>query len=103
MFPVDIELERTLRSLRNLGDTQGENINEYQGQKRTQPFEEQMLQFMGDNKRLLNLYEHKLAELEAFKSNTDFSNKHKCFTKEFGNTGWVVGIDLTERDQECFP
>ena len=29
-----------------------------------------MLQFMGDNKRLLNLYEQKLAELEAFKSNT---------------------------------
>ena len=31
---------------------QRENRNEYQGQKRTQPFEEQMLQLMGDNKRL---------------------------------------------------
>ena len=30
-----------------------EGRNEYQGQRRTQPFEEQMLQFMGDNKRLL--------------------------------------------------
>ena len=49
---------------------QGENRNEYQGQKRTLPSEEQMLQFMGDNKRLLNLHEQKLAELEAFKSNT---------------------------------
>ena len=29
-----------------------------------------MLQFMGDNKRLLNLHEQKLAKLEAFKSNT---------------------------------
>ena len=29
-----------------------------------------MLQFIGDNKRLLNLHEQKLAELEAFKSNT---------------------------------
>ena len=29
-----------------------------------------MLHFMGDNKRLLNLHEHKLVELEAFKSNT---------------------------------
>ena len=28
-----------------------------------------MLQFMGDNKRLLNLHEQKLSELEAFKSN----------------------------------
>ena len=34
------------------------------------PFEEQMLQFMGDNKRLLNLHEHKLVELETFKPNT---------------------------------
>ena len=30
---------------------QDENINEYQCQKRTQSFEEQMLQFMGDNKK----------------------------------------------------
>ena len=29
-----------------------------------------MLQFMGDNKRLLNLHEHKLSKLGAFKSNT---------------------------------
>ena len=36
---------------------QGDNINEYQGQKRTQSFEEQMLQFMRDNKLLLNLHE----------------------------------------------
>ena len=35
----------------------GGSINEYQGQRRTQPFEEQMLQFMGDNKRLLQLHD----------------------------------------------
>ena len=35
----------------------GESRNEYQGQRRTQPFEEQMLQFMGDNKRLLQFHE----------------------------------------------
>ena len=35
----------------------GENRNEYQGQRRAQPFEDQMLQFMGDNKKLLNLHE----------------------------------------------
>ena len=38
----------------------GEGRNDYQGQRRTQPFEEQMLQFMGDNKRLLHFHEHKL-------------------------------------------
>ena len=35
----------------------GEGRNDYQGQRRTQPFEEQMLQFMGDNKRLLQFHE----------------------------------------------
>ena len=49
---------------------QGESINEYQAQKRAQSFEEQMLQFMGDNKRLLNLHEQNFTELENFKSNT---------------------------------
>ena len=33
---------------------QGEQINEYQGQKRTQSFKESMLQFMGDNKNVVS-------------------------------------------------
>ena len=49
---------------------QGEQRNEYQGKKRTQSFKEQMLQFMGDNKKLLHTLEHKFAELEALKSNS---------------------------------
>ena len=42
-----------------------EHRNEYQGQRRALSFEEQMLQFMGDNKKLLNLHEQKFAELGA--------------------------------------
>ena len=34
-----------------------EHRNEYQGQRRALSFEEQMLQFIGDNKKLLNLHE----------------------------------------------
>ena len=49
---------------------QGDQRNEYQGQKRTQSFEEQMLQFTGDNKKLLHTHEQKFAELEALKSNS---------------------------------
>ena len=45
-------------------------MNDYQGKRRTQPFEDQMLQFMGDNKRLLHLHEQKLSDLEVFKSGT---------------------------------
>ena len=29
-----------------------------------------MLTFMGENKRLLNIHEHKFTDLEAFKANT---------------------------------
>ena len=55
---------------------QGENWNDYQGQRRTQPFEDQMLQFMGDNKRLLHLHEQKLSDLEVFKSGTQIFQKN---------------------------
>ena len=48
---------------------QGKSRNEYQLHKKAQSFEEQMLQFMGDNKKLINLHEQKFNELENFKSN----------------------------------
>ena len=54
----------------------GEGWNDYQGHSRTQPFEEQMLQFMGDNKRLIHFHEHKLSNLEAFKSDTQVFQKN---------------------------
>ena len=54
----------------------GEGRNDYQGQRRTQPFEEQMLQFMGDNKRLLQFHEQKLSDLEAFKFDTQVFQKN---------------------------
>ena len=46
-----------------------EQRNEYQGLRRAQSFEEQMLQFMGDNKKLLNLHEQKFGEFEATATN----------------------------------
>ena len=36
----------------------------------TQSFEDKMLHFMGENKRLLNIHEQKFAELAAFQANT---------------------------------
>ena len=40
------------------------------------PFEDQMLQFMWDNKRLLHLHEHKLSDLEVFKYGTQIFQKN---------------------------
>ena len=42
----------------------------FQGKKMAQTFEDQMLQFMGENKKLLNFHEQKFAELEASNSNS---------------------------------
>ena len=47
-----------------------DNRGEYQGQKRTQTFEDQVLQFMIENKRILNVHEKKFVELEIFQANT---------------------------------
>ena len=38
--------------------------------RRSWSFEDHMLNFMGENKRLLNIHEQKFAELAAFKENT---------------------------------
>ena len=53
-----------------------EGRNDYQGHRRTQPFEEQMLQFMGDNKRLIHIHEQKLSDLEGFKFDTQVFQKN---------------------------
>ena len=53
-----------------------EGRNDYQGHRRTQPLEEQMLQFIGDNTKLIHFHEQKLSDLEAFKSNTQVFQKN---------------------------
>ena len=39
---------------------------ENQGQRRSKSFEDHMISFMGENKRLLNIHEQKFAELATF-------------------------------------
>ena len=43
---------------------------ENQGQRRSQSFEDQMISFMGENKRLLNIHEQKFAEPAAIQATT---------------------------------
>ena len=83
---------------------QGENINEYQGQKRTQSFEEQMLQFMGDNKKLLNLHEHKFTELETFKSNTQiFQVNTNASLKNLETHVRQLASTMKNKTKDAFP
>ena len=49
---------------------QRDNRGDYQGQKRTQSFEDHMFHFMSENKRILNMREKRFSELENFQANT---------------------------------
>ena len=63
-----------------------------------------MLQFMGDNKRLLNLHEQKLSELEAFKSNTQiFQTNTSASLENLETQVGQLALTLQKKNQECFP
>ena len=83
---------------------QGEGKNEYQGQKRAQTFEDQMLQFMGENKKLLNFHEQKFAELEA--SNTNSQIFQKTTNASLKNLETQIGklaLTLQNQMKDAFP
>ena len=81
-----------------------EQRNEYQEQRRAQSFEEQMLQFMGDNKKLLNLHEQKFAELGA--TATNFPIFHNTTNASLNNLETQVGqlaLTLQSQRKDAFP
>ena len=82
----------------------GEGRNEYQGQRRTQPFEEQMLQFMGDNKSLLQFHEKKLSDLEAFKSDTHMFQKNASASlKNLETQVGQLALNMPNQSKGTFP
>ena len=83
---------------------QGEGINEYQGQRRAQTFEDQMLQFMGENKKLLNFHEQKFAELEASKINSKiFQTTTNAFLKNLETQIGQLTLTLQNQIKDAFP
>ena len=63
-----------------------------------------MLQFMGDNKRLLNLHEQKPAELEAFKSNTQiFQTNTSASLKNLETQVGQLDLTLQKETKNAFP
>ena len=82
----------------------GENRNEYQGQRRAQSFEDQMLQFMGDNKKLLNLHEKKFAELEASNTNSQiFQKTTNASLKNLETQIRQLALNLQNQMKDAFP
>ena len=81
-----------------------EQRNEYQGQRRAQSFEEQMLQFMGDNKKLLNLHEQKFAELGATATNFQiFQNTTNASLKNLETQVGQLALTLQSQKKDAFP
>ena len=81
-----------------------EQRNEYQGQRRAQSFEEQMLQFMGDNKKLLNLHEQKFGELEATATNfQNFQNTTNASLKNLEIQVGQLALTLQSQKKDAFP
>ena len=71
---------------------------------RTQPFEEQMLQFMGDNKRLLHFHEQKLSDLEAFKSDTQvFQKNTSASLKNLETQVGQLTLNMPNQSKGTFP
>ena len=82
----------------------GEGRNEYQSQKRTQTFEDQMLQFMGKNKKLLNFHEQKFAELEASKTNSQiFQTTTNASLKNLETQIGQLALTLQNQIKDAFP
>ena len=59
-----------------------------------------MLQFMGDNKRLLQFHEHKLSDLEAFKSDTHMFQKNASASLKRRHGNSVKKWEGFEQQQE---
>ena len=70
----------------------------------SQPFEEQMLQFMGDNKRLLQFHEQKLSDLEAFKSDTQMFQKNTSASlKNLETQVGQLALNMPNHNKGTFP
>ena len=63
-----------------------------------------MLQFMGDNKRLLQFHEQKLSDLEAFKSDTQMFQKNASASlKNLETQVGQLALNMPNQSKGTFP
>ena len=63
-----------------------------------------MLQFMGDNKRLLQFHEQKLSDLEAFKSDTQMFQKNTSASlKNLETQVGQLALNVPNQNKGTFP
>ena len=63
-----------------------------------------MMQFMGDNKRLIHFHEQKLSELEAFKSDTQvFQKNTSASLKNLETQVRQLALSMPNQSKGTFP
>ena len=73
---------------------------ENQGQRRSRSFQEQMISFMGENKRLLNIHEQMISILGKHNC---VSGQHKCLFAKSGDISRVASPSNVEPVKGCLP
>ena len=80
------------------------NRGEYQGQKRAQSFEDQMLHFMSENKRILNFHENRFYDLENFQENTVvFQRNTNATMRNLETQVGQLDLSLQGQSRNAFP
>ena len=81
-----------------------DNKGEYQGQKRTQTFEHQVLQFITEKKRILNVHEKQFVELDNFQANTTvFQTNINATLKNLETKVGKLALSLQSKSSNTFP
>ena len=74
------------------------------GQRRSQSFEDWLLSFVGENKRLLNIHEQKFAELAAFQANTNvFQGNTNASLKNMETQVGQLALSMQNQSRDSFP
>ena len=86
------------------GQQQGVQRANNQGQRRSQSFEDQMLNFMYENKRILNLHDQKFAELAVFQANTTmFQANTNASLKNLETQVGQLTFGMQNQSKDSFP
>ena len=83
---------------------QRDNRGEYQGQKRTQSFKDQMMYFRSENKRILNLNDKIFSELENFQANIIvFQANTNASLRNLETQVRQLALSLQNQSKNAFP
>ena len=86
------------------GQNQGIQRANNQGHKRSQSFEDQMLNYIIENKRILNLHEHKFVKLAVFQANTTmFQASTNASLKNLETQVGHLTLNLHNQFRDSFP